>query len=137
MKPLRLIATPTRNRRLNEILGLAMLVAAILLLISLATYTPSDPSLDTVGAYTAEAATPADNWTGLLGAFLADALLQLIGVAAFFLPIVIGRTAYCWLRSPPGRLPRRPQHRSRSLDRLRPCRHRHGPPSVCQTSPLA
>ena len=49
MKPLRLVATPTRNRRLNEILGLIVLVAAALLLLALASYTPSDPSFDTVG----------------------------------------------------------------------------------------
>src|SRR5580693_898328 len=62
MKPLRLIATPTRNRRLNEILGLIVLVAAALLLLALASYTPSDPSLDTVSAASAAAA-PAHNWT--------------------------------------------------------------------------
>ncbi|NYF77840.1 DNA translocase FtsK [Granulicella arctica] len=99
MKPLRLVATPTRNRRLNELIGLAVMVGAGLLLLALATYTPTDPSLNTVGGYATGSAHPAHNWTGIFGAYLADALLQLIGVAAFFLPIVLGRIGYCWLRS--------------------------------------
>ncbi|MEO6802405.1 MAG: DNA translocase FtsK [Granulicella sp.] len=99
MKTLRLIATPTRNRRLNELIGLAVLVGAGLLLLALATYTPTDPSLNTVGGYIS--GRPAHNWTGIVGAYLADALLQLIGVAAFFLPVVLGRIGYCWLRSTP------------------------------------
>ena len=51
MKSLRLVNTPTRNRRMNEILGLSILVAAALLLLALASYTPGDPSFDTVGGY--------------------------------------------------------------------------------------
>ena len=108
MKPLRLVPTPTRNRRLNEILGLAVLACALFLLLALATYTPSDPSFDTVGgsAATAHATRLAarlgtQNWTGLVGAWLADALLQSIGLAAFFLPIVLGRLGFCWLRQRP------------------------------------
>jgi S-DNA-T family DNA segregation ATPase FtsK/SpoIIIE len=109
MKTLRLVATPTRNRRLNELIGLAVLVGAGLLLLALATYTPTDPSLNTVGGYAASvagvAARPAHNWTGIVGAYLSDALLQLIGVAAFFLSVVLGRIGYCWLRSQPAGSP--------------------------------
>jgi S-DNA-T family DNA segregation ATPase FtsK/SpoIIIE len=109
MKPLRLVSTPTRNRRLNEILGLVVLVAAGLLLLALASYTPTDPSADTVGGL-APTAHPgsslaarliAHNWTGLVGAWLADAILQTIGIAAFFLPIVLGRVGFCWMRQRP------------------------------------
>ncbi len=98
MKPLRLVSTPTRNRRLNEILGLVVLVSAALLLLALATYTPTDPSADTVGGFAARLPRPAHNWTGLAGAWLADAILQTIGIAAFFLPIVLGRVGLCWMR---------------------------------------
>jgi S-DNA-T family DNA segregation ATPase FtsK/SpoIIIE len=110
MKPLRLVSTPTRNRRLNEVLGLVVLASAGLLLLALATYTPTDPSADTVGNYAAHpsagltarlAAGPAHNWTGLAGAWLADLLLQTIGIAAFFLPIVLGRLGLCWMRQRP------------------------------------
>src|SRR5690242_18584501 len=38
MKTLRLVSTPTRNRRLNEIIGLTVVVAAGLLLLALASY---------------------------------------------------------------------------------------------------
>ncbi len=103
MKTLRLVSTPTRNRRLNEIIGLTVLVGAALLLLALATYTPSDPSFDTVGAYTI--GRPAHNWTGMIGAYVADALLQAIGVAAFFLPLVLGRLGLCWMWSRPAGSP--------------------------------
>ena len=103
MKTLRLVSTPTRNRRLNEIIGLTVLVGAALLLLALATYTPSDPSFNTVGAYLT--GRPAHNWTGIVGAYLADAMLQMVGVAAFFLPLVLGRLGLCWMWSRPAGSP--------------------------------
>jgi S-DNA-T family DNA segregation ATPase FtsK/SpoIIIE len=105
MKPLRLIATPTRHRRLNEILGLMVLVAAALLLLALASYTPSDPSFDTVGDPVASLSGPAHNWIGIVGAYFADAMLQVIGVAAFLLPLLLVRTGGCWMRSRPSGSP--------------------------------
>ena len=109
MKPLHLIATPTRNRRLNEILGLIVLFAAALLLLALASYTPSDPSFNTVGDAISPAASlangPAHNWIGMVGAYFADAMLQLIGIAAFFLPLILVRIGVCWLRSRPSGSP--------------------------------
>jgi S-DNA-T family DNA segregation ATPase FtsK/SpoIIIE len=103
MKTIRLVSTPTRNRRLNEIIGMVVLVGAALLLLALASYTPTDPSFDTVGHYVT--GRPAHNWTGMVGAYLADGLLQLIGVAAFFLPLVLGRLGICWMRSRPAGSP--------------------------------
>ncbi len=97
MKSLRLVSTPTRNRRLNEIIGMTVLVGACLLLLALVSYTPSDPSFNTVGAYVT--GRPAHNWTGMVGAYLSDVMLQLIGIAAFFLPLVVGRLGLCWMRS--------------------------------------
>src|ERR1700722_8392209 len=103
MRTIRLVSTPTRNRRLNEIIGMVVLVGAGLLLLALATYTPADPSLNTVGSL--EAGRLAHNWTGMVGAYLGDAMLQLIGVAAFFLPLVLGRLGLCWMRSRPAGSP--------------------------------
>jgi S-DNA-T family DNA segregation ATPase FtsK/SpoIIIE len=97
MKPKRLVYSPTRSRRLNEMLGLIVLVAASLLLLALVSYTPSDPSFNTVGG--AAGAHPAHNWTGLLGAYTADLLLQSLGVAVVFLPLVLLRTGVYWMRS--------------------------------------
>ncbi len=104
MKSLRLVTTPTRNRRLNEILGLTLLVAAGLLLLALASYTPTDPSFNTIGSYAS--GRPAHNWTGMVGAYFSDAILQIIGVAAFFLPLVLGRLGLCWMRSRPAGSPK-------------------------------
>ncbi len=104
MKTLRLVQSPTRNRRLNEILGLTMLVGAGLMLLALASYTPTDPSFDTVGGVGASIhgiVRPAHNWTGLVGAYFADGMLQILGVAAFFLPLLLVRLGICWMRSKP------------------------------------
>jgi len=103
MKTLRLVSTPTRNRRLNEIIGLTVLVGACLLLLALVSYTPTDRSFNTEGGYIA--GRPAHNWTGIAGAYLADAMLQMIGVAAFFLPLVLGRLGICWIMSRPAGSP--------------------------------
>ncbi len=103
MKSIRLVSTPTRNRRLNEIIGMVVLVAAMLLLLALASYTRQNPSFNTVGHYIT--GRPAHNWTGMVGAYLADAMLQLIGVAAFLLPLVLGRLGICWMRSRPAGSP--------------------------------
>ncbi len=65
-------------------LGLIVLVTAILLLLSLVTYNPADPSLNTVGG--GAGVHPAHNWTGLIGAYLADILLQVLGVAVLLAP---------------------------------------------------
>ncbi|MBS1814918.1 MAG: DNA translocase FtsK [Acidobacteria bacterium] len=97
MKPLKLEMTPTRNRRVNEVLGLTMMVAAALLLLALVSYTPSDPSMNSVGGYIS--GRPAHNWIGLIGAWVSDLLLQVIGAAALAYPLAMGRLGYCWIRS--------------------------------------
>ena len=103
MKTLRLVSTPTRNRRLNEIIGLTVLVGAGLLMLALVSYTPTDRSFNTVGVYAI--GRPAHNWTGIAGAYLSDAMLQIIGVAAFLLPLVLGRLGICWMMSRPAGSP--------------------------------
>jgi S-DNA-T family DNA segregation ATPase FtsK/SpoIIIE len=97
MKPQRLVYSPTRSRRLNEMLGLIVLVAAGLLLLSLISYTPSDPSFNTVGGVAG--VHPASNWTGIIGAYTADLLLQTLGIAIFFVPLALLRLGLSWMRS--------------------------------------
>ncbi|WP_047489975.1 DNA translocase FtsK [Terriglobus sp. TAA 43] len=100
MKPLRLEMTPTRSRRLNEVLGLLLLATAVLLILSLVSYTPDDPSLNTVGGFSgATALRPVHNWVGRIGALLSDLLLQILGIAAFVFPLMLGRLGICWIRS--------------------------------------
>ena len=98
MKSQRLAYAPTRSRRLNEVCGLAVLAAAGLLLLSLATYNPADPSLDSVGGMLS-AAHPTRNWTGLMGAYFADLTLQTLGIAALLVPLVLVRVGVSWMRS--------------------------------------
>ncbi len=97
MKPQRLVYSPTRSRRLNEMLGLIVLVAAGLLLLALVSYTPSDPSFNTVGG--GAGGRLAHNWTGLVGAYVADLLLQTVGIAIFFVPLAMVRIGVLWMRS--------------------------------------
>ena len=98
MKPLTLIATPTRHRRLNELVGLLLLLSASLLLLALVSYHPADRSLDTVTT-PAAGAHAVKNWTGPTGAFLSDLLLQLEGATAFALPLLLGLLGWTWLTS--------------------------------------
>ncbi len=104
LRTLRLDATPTRNRRLNEVLGLVLLVAAGLLLLALASYTPADPSFNTAGGF-ARTGRPAHNWTGLSGAYFADLALQSVGLAIFLVPLALLRLGICWMRSRPAGAP--------------------------------
>ena len=94
---------PTRHRRLNEIIGLVVLVSAALLLLALASYTPSDPSFNTVGGYTS--GRPAHNWAGIVGAWVADSTLQVVGVSIFLLPLVLVRLGISWMQSLPAGSP--------------------------------
>jgi len=97
MKPQRLVYSPTRSRRLNEMLGLIVLVAAGLLLLALVSYTPSDPSFNTVGG--GAGGRLAHNWTGMVGAYASDLLLQTVGIAIFFVPLAAIRIGISWMRS--------------------------------------
>src|ERR1700748_4013873 len=99
MESQRLVLAPTRSRTLKEMWGWVVLVAAILLLLSLVTYNPADPSLNTVGG--GAGVRPAHNWAGLVGAYLSDILLQILGVAVLLAPGVMGRVGIAWLRSRP------------------------------------
>ena len=97
MKPLKLVLTPTRNRRLNELIGLMVLVVAGLLLLALFSYHPTDPSFNTVSGTSARP----DNWIGVFGAYISDLLLQMEGAGAFCLPLLLAMLGWTWMRSMP------------------------------------
>ena len=103
MKTLRFVVAPTRNRRLNELLGLLMLVAAGLLLLSILSYHPTDPSLNTASGFTGPHA--ARNWAGVVGAMISDLLLQVEGVSALWFPVLLGMLGISWIRSMPAGSP--------------------------------
>ena len=84
------------------LIGGAIGAAALLMLLALASYEPTDPSLNTA------AAGPVGNWVGAPGAWIADLLLSLFGPpVALLLPllallgvrIATGAPATRWLRS--------------------------------------
>ncbi len=90
---------PTANRRLNELIGFLVLVFATLLVLALVSYSPLDPSFNT--AATAPASDPAHNWIGVFGALASDLTLQVLGVAAFLIPIYLVMYSIRWFRSRP------------------------------------
>jgi len=91
------IFSPTRNRRLNELIGFLMCVSALLLFLALASYSPLDPSWNSASVLTGSHA--ARNWIGVVGAFTADMLLQFFGVGAFLLVIFPTMLGMRWFRS--------------------------------------
>ena len=74
------------SRRLSEILGVALFAIALLWMVALVSYNPSDPAWFFNNASRADVA----NFAGRVGAFLAVVSFQLLGYAAFFLPVVLG-----------------------------------------------
>jgi S-DNA-T family DNA segregation ATPase FtsK/SpoIIIE len=103
MKSLGYVVAPTRSRRLNELLGLLMLVMAGLLLLSILSYRPSDPSLNTASGFAGPHA--AHNWAGVVGATVSDLLLQVEGVAALWFPVLLAMLGISWMRSRPAGSP--------------------------------
>src|SRR6202795_1280166 len=97
MTPFSKIFTPTRNRRLNELVGLLLCVSGLLLFLALASYSPLDPSLNSASILTGSHA--ARNWIGIFGAYLSDIILQFLGVGSFLLPIFMGMLGMRWFRS--------------------------------------
>jgi DNA segregation ATPase FtsK/SpoIIIE, S-DNA-T family len=73
------------GRRIGVMLaGAGLALAAVLILLALISYNPSDPSLNT------RAAGPVSNWIGGVGAWTADLLLSLMGpLAVLLLPLML------------------------------------------------
>jgi S-DNA-T family DNA segregation ATPase FtsK/SpoIIIE len=90
--------TPTENKRLNELIGFLCLTLAILMALALISYSPRDASFN-VSAAPTDAAHPARNWIGPVGAYGADLLFQVFGYAAFLLPMALMVLGWRWLRS--------------------------------------
>jgi S-DNA-T family DNA segregation ATPase FtsK/SpoIIIE len=86
-----------RNRRLNEIVAIALFALGALLLLCLVFFNPNDNSLNSTGAGATH------NLIGLAGAYVSDVLLQTFGLAAYLLPLLI--FALAWRRFRTRRLP--------------------------------
>jgi S-DNA-T family DNA segregation ATPase FtsK/SpoIIIE len=91
------IFTPTKNRRLNELVGFLLCVSALLLFLAVASYSPLDTSLNSASILTGSHA--ARNWIGILGAYLSDLVLQFWGIGSFLLPVFMAMLGMRWFRS--------------------------------------
>ncbi len=69
--------------RYNEIVAIILTALAVLILLSLVTANPSDPSLVTSSSQTTQ------NWVGFVGANIAALLFNLVGVLAYLVPFLI------------------------------------------------
>jgi DNA segregation ATPase FtsK/SpoIIIE, S-DNA-T family len=90
------VLTPTENKRFNEMIGFVGLSLAILLALSLLSYSPMDPSFNVsspLGSATVR------NWIGPVGAHLSDLLFQFAGYAVFLIPMGMFVVAMRWFRS--------------------------------------
>src|SRR5262249_17128698 len=72
---------------------------AILALLSLISFNPDDPSFN-ISRNSAFMGKP-QNVIGVVGAYVADAMFQLLGFSGFLLPVFLGIYAFCWLASRP------------------------------------
>jgi S-DNA-T family DNA segregation ATPase FtsK/SpoIIIE len=86
-KPAQLTHQVSRGLREGALLILG--ATAIFLLVSLATYNPEDPGWSSSGAYI-----QIYNAGGLVGAWLADVLLYLLGYLAYLFPVMIGYSGW-------------------------------------------
>ncbi|MBI2188067.1 MAG: DNA translocase FtsK [Acidobacteria bacterium] len=88
----------TLSRRISEFAGVALFAIALIWLIALVSYEPSDP----VWFFTTEAAHPPANFVGRVGAFLSELSLQLFGYASYLLPLLIAVVGwhYFWCQPP-------------------------------------
>jgi DNA segregation ATPase FtsK/SpoIIIE, S-DNA-T family len=83
------------SRRVSEIVGVALFACALIWLIALASYEPSDPAW----FFSTGTEAPA-NFVGRVGAFIAELSFQLLGYGSYLLPavVVIAGWHYFWCR---------------------------------------
>ncbi|HVF49165.1 MAG TPA: DNA translocase FtsK 4TM domain-containing protein [Pyrinomonadaceae bacterium] len=77
-----------RNTRRNEIVAIALFALGLLLTLCLVFFNPDDTSLNASGQ------TETRNLIGPVGAYISDALLQAVGLAAYLLPLLLFATAW-------------------------------------------
>jgi len=83
------MAQEKKSKLNREILAVAILVAALLIALSLLSFNPRDRSLSTPSGSLAT-----HNWGGPAGAYLADLLLQALGLASYLLPLFLFTLCY-------------------------------------------
>jgi S-DNA-T family DNA segregation ATPase FtsK/SpoIIIE len=92
------VSDSTLTRRISEFAGVALFAMALIWLIALVTYEPTDP----VWFFTTGAAHPPANFVGRVGAFLSELSFQLVGYASYLIPGLIAVIGwhYFWCQPP-------------------------------------
>ncbi len=82
------------SRRFSEVIGVALFMAALIWMIALVSYDPSDP----VWFFTTDTSHAPANFIGRVGAFGSELSFQALGYAAFLVPLLIGLVGwnYFW-----------------------------------------
>jgi len=90
------VSRSTVSRRIREFVGVALFAAALIWIIALVTYDPTDP----VWFFSTGSHQPPANFAGRVGAFFAELSFQLFGYASYVIPavlVVVGWHAF-WCR---------------------------------------
>jgi S-DNA-T family DNA segregation ATPase FtsK/SpoIIIE len=85
--------SPTSRHRVNEAVGMLLLLAGLALGLSLESFHPLDPSWNTATGQGPQ------NLLGYPGAYFADLAFQLLGLGAVVLPILTLLLGWKWIRS--------------------------------------
>ena len=83
----------------QEILGLFLLASAVFVCASLLSYSPEDPSLSHY------ALKGSNNWMGPVGANFSAFLMEMLGLASWWIPVILTAMAWSLIRSRKDRLP--------------------------------
>src|SRR5215203_1757396 len=78
----------TRHSRLNEIIAVVLLAISVLIFLCLISYNPSDPTFNTASSQKVQ------NWIGVVGANLAEALFSAVGLVAYIFPALLALIAW-------------------------------------------
>jgi DNA segregation ATPase FtsK/SpoIIIE, S-DNA-T family len=91
------VAGSAVSRRVSEFAGVALFALALLWLVALASYSPADP----VWFFNTGGNVPAANFAGRVGAFMAELSYQVLGYAAYLIPLVLAVVGwhYFWCRA--------------------------------------
>ena len=78
----------TRHSRLNEIVAVVLLAISVLIFLCLISYNQSDPTFNTASSQKVQ------NWIGVVGANLAEALFSAVGIVAYIFPALLALIAW-------------------------------------------
>lgn len=79
----------------KELIGLVLFFFVILAVVSLVSYSPHDPSLN---FHTFSSSHQVENSFGLVGAFFAGSLIDLFGIGAFWVPVLLIMAMFWYFR---------------------------------------